>query len=90
MTPAMGPLNGISDMQRATTVPIIDANSGELSCSTDNTVFTITTSFLRSLGNLGRTCLSITLDTKTAFSVGFPSRLINPPGIFPTEYSFSS
>jgi ribonuclease J len=86
--PPIGPLKGISEMHNAVIVPIIEANSGELSCSTDNTILTIDTSFLRSLGNLGRICLSITLAVNTALSEGFPSLFINPPGIFPTEYSF--
>jgi len=32
----------------------------------------------------------MTRAVRTAFSDAFPSRLLNPPGIFPTEYIFSS
>ena len=66
------------------------ATSGELSCSTQRTVPTTTTSFLKSFGNNGRNGLSIALDVKIALSVGFPSLFKNPPGIFPTAYNFSS
>ena len=34
--------------------------------------------------------MSITRDVRTAFSDALPSLLLNPPGIFPTEYNFSS
>ena len=61
-----------------------------LSGSTDNTVATTTTSFLKSFGNNGLIGLSIALDTKIALSAAFPSLLVNPPGIFPTAYIFSS
>ena len=83
-TPATGPPNGISDMASATPVPIIAAISGELSISTDITVATMLTSFLKSFGKSGLMGRSITRDVKIAFSLGFPSLLINPPGIFPT------
>ena len=32
----------------------------------------------------------MTRAVRTAFSDAFPSRLLNPPGIFPTAYIFSS
>jgi len=34
-------------------------------------------------GNRGRIGLSISLEVRMAFSLGFPSRLKNPPGILP-------
>ena len=89
-TAAVGPLNGISDIAKAVAAPIIAATSGELSCSTQSTVPTTTTSFLKSFGNNGLNGLSIALDVKIALSLGFPSLFKKPPGIFPTEYSFSS
>ena len=89
-TAAVGPLNGMSDIAKAVAAPIIAATSGELSCSTQRTVPTTTTSFLKSFGNNGRNGLSIALDVKIALSVGFPSLFRNPPGIFPTAYNFSS
>ena len=89
-TAAVGPPNGISDIDNAADAPIIAATSGELSCSTDNTVATTTTSFLKSFGNSGLNGLSIALDVSIALSAGFPSLFWNDPGIFPTEYNFSS
>ena len=49
------------------------ATSGALSGSTDKTVATTHTSFLKSFGNNGRRGLSIALDVKIALSAGFPS-----------------
>ena len=89
-TAAVGPPNGISDIESAADAPIIAATSGELSCSTESTVATTTTSFLKSFGNSGLSGLSIALDVNIALSLGFPSLFWNDPGIFPTAYSFSS
>ena len=89
-TAAIGPLNGISDTETDADEPIIAQNSGALSCSTDITVATIDTSFLKSFGKSGRIGLSITLAVKIAFSDGFPSLLVKPPGILPTAYILSS
>ena len=88
-TPAIGPSNGISliDVQRLE--PNIAVNSGELSVSTDKTVFTICTSFLNPSLNKGLIGLSINLAASVAASVGRPSLFINPPGILPTEYNLS-
>ena len=72
-TAAVGPPNGISDIESATDAPIIAHTSGLLSCSTDNTVATTHTSFLKSFGNKGLIGLSIALDVKIALSAGFPS-----------------
>ena len=88
-TPAIGPSNGICEILVASEDPNIAANSGELSVSTDKTVLTTCTSFLKSSGNIGLIGLSIILAAKVAASVGLPSLLINPPGILPTEYNFS-
>ena len=60
------------------------ASSGELSVSTDKTVLTICTSFLKSSGNIGRIGLSIIRAARVAASVGRPSLLIKPPGILAT------
>ena len=89
-TAAVGPPNGISEIDNATDVPIIAQTSGLLSCSTDKTVATTHTSFLKSFGNKGLIGLSIALDVKIALSAGFPSLFWKLPGIFPTAYSFSS
>ena len=40
--------------------------------------------------NSGRSGRSIRREVSVAFSEGRPSRLMNPPGILPTEYIFSS
>ena len=90
LTAAVGPPNGISDIERAQDAPIMLQTSGELSCSTDKTVATTHTSFLKSLGNNGLNGLSIALDVKIALSAGFPSLFRKLPGIFPTAYNFSS
>ena len=86
----MGPPNGISEIASAAAAPIIAATSGELSCSTQSTVPTTHTSFLKSFGNNGLNGLSIALDVNIALSVGFPSLFVKLPGIFPTAYNFSS
>ena len=80
----------MSEIASAAAEPIIAHTSGELSCSTDNTVATTHTSFLKSFGNNGRKGLSIALDVNIALSAGFPSLFIKLPGIFPTAYNFSS
>ena len=89
LTPAIGPLNGTELIDVAKLDANIAVNSGELSGSTDKTVFTICTSFLKLSGNNGLIGLSIILAASVAASVGLPSLFINPPGILPTEYSFS-
>ena len=56
----------------------------------DNTVLTTCTSFLKPSANNGRIGLSIILAVNVPCSLGRPSRFKKPPGILPTEYSFSS
>ena len=89
-TAAVGPPNGISDIVSAAEAPIIAHTSGLLSGSTESTVATTHTSFLKSFGNSGLNGLSIALDVNIALSVGFPSLFVKLPGIFPTAYNFSS
>ena len=89
LTPAIGPLNGIFEMDTASDDASIAVNSGEQSWSTDNTVEITCTSFLNPSGNNGLIGRSIILAARVAASLGLPSLFINPPGIFPTEYSFS-
>ena len=79
----------ISLIPTASEEPNIAVNSGLLSVSTDNTVLTTCTSFLKSSGNIGLIGRSIIRAASVAASVGRPSLLINPPGILPTEYNFS-
>ena len=88
-TPAIGPLNGIFEIDTAKDEANIAVNSGEQSWSTDKTVEIIWTSFLKPSGNNGLIGLSIILAASVAASLGLPSLFMNPPGIFPTEYNFS-
>ena len=89
-TEPVGPSKGMSEIERAIEEPIMATISGEWSWSTHNTVATICTSFLYPSGKRGLRGLSINLAESVAFSLGLPSLLINPPGIFPTAYIFSS
>ncbi len=89
-TAPVGPSNGMSDIVNAMDEPNIPAISGEQSWSTDNTVTVTVTSFLNPLGKRGLKGLSINREVSIALSPGFPSLLMKPPGIFPTEYNFSS
>ena len=89
LTPAIGPLNGTLLIDVASDDANIAVSSGELSGSTESTVLTICTSFLKLSGNKGLIGLSIIRAASVAASLGLPSLLINPPGILPTEYSFS-
>ena len=90
LTPAIGPLNGISETHNAKDAPNIAAISGDASWSTDKTVLTLCTSFLNPSANNGLIGRSIILAVKVPCSLGRPSLFKNPPGIFPTEYNFSS
>ncbi len=85
LIPAIGPFQGISEIEIAIDVAIMPAISGELSGSTASTVITTETSFLISFGKSGRIGLSTHLDVRIAFSEGLPSRFVNDPGILPTE-----
>ena len=83
--PAIGPFQGISEIEIAIEVAIIPAISGELSGSTARTVITTETSLRISFGNSGRIGLSTQREVRIAFSDGLPSRFVKDPGIFPTE-----
>ncbi len=89
-TPDIGPFHGISEMLSAMDVPAMAAISGMQSLSTLITVQTTETSLRMSFGNSGRMGRSISREVSIAFSLGRPSRFIYEPGIFPTEYIFSS
>ncbi len=84
LIPAIGPFQGISEIEIAIDVAIIPVISGEQSGSTARTVITTDTSFLISLGNKGLIGRSTIRDVRMAFSVGLPSLFINEPGILPT------
>ena len=90
LTAAIGPSHGMSDVAIATDAPTIAMISVSQSRSTDITVATTTTSLWYPLGKSGRRGLSISLELRIAFSLGLPSLLINPPGILPEAYIFSS
>ena len=89
-TPAIGPAHGISETESAQDAPIIAAISGGLSCSTESTVAMTSTSLRNPFGNSGRIGRSIRRAQRIASLAGRPSRLMKPPGIFPTAYIFSS
>ena len=61
-----------------------------MSGSTDNAVAITTTSLNNPFGNNGRIGLSISLEVRIALSLALPSLYLNPPGILPIEYIFSS
>jgi hypothetical protein len=82
-TPTSGPLKGISETCRATEAPNIATTSGSFSRSADNTVAITWVSQRRPSANSGRMERSISLQVRISFSEGRPSRLENPPGIFP-------
>ena len=89
-TAATGVVKGMLDKHNDNEAALIARISGRLSFSTDTTVQTTCTSFLYPFGNKGLNGLSTALPNNIAFSEGLPSLLINPPGIFPTEYNLSS
>ena len=82
--PAMGPLNGTSEMLTAALAPIMAVISGLQSRSTDRTSQAMMTSLRRSLGKSGRIGRSIRRLASTAGRLGLPSRRIKLPGMRPT------
>ena len=86
----VGPWKGMSEMLSAIDEPSIAIGSGATSGSTESAVAITVTSLKNPFGKRGRRGLSIRRDVKIALSLGLPSRFLNPPGIFPTEYIFSS
>ena len=89
LTPAIGPLNGISEIDSAADAAIIDITSVCTSGLRLITVMTTWTSLRKSSLNDGLKGLSINLEISVSFSDGLPSLLKNPPGIFPAAYVFS-
>ena len=86
----VGPANGISEILIAIELPSIAKGSGEISGSTDKAVAITITSLKSPLGNKGLIGLSISLLVKIALSDALPSLFLNPPGIAPIAYIFSS
>ena len=83
LTSAIGPSKGISEMVNAADAPIAPSTSASFSPSYESTNEIICVSFWNSFGNKGLIGLSISLAVSISFSVGLPSLLKNPPGIFP-------
>ncbi len=88
-TPAIGPLNGISEIINAKDDPSIAVIAGELSGSLLKTMLIICTSSLNPSGNKGLIGRSIKRAFNVSTSDALPSLLKNPPGILPAAYSFS-
>ena len=89
-TAPIGPSHGICERVSAAEAPLIERMSGSFSWSADITVVMTCTSDLYPLGNNGRIGRSVRRAARVAASVGRPSRLMNPPGIFPAAYIRSS
>ena len=80
----VGPINGMSEMVRAKELANIASGSGAESGLTESGVATTDTSLKNPFGKSGRKGRSINRLVKIAWSLGLPSLLLNPPGIFPT------
>ena len=87
--PLIGPKNGRPEMVNAAEAPTMATMSGSFSISWESTVQTTCVSFRNPFAKSGRIGLSMRRDTRVSFSVGRPSRLKNPPGIFPAAKVFS-
>jgi hypothetical protein len=79
----MGPLKGMPEMARAAEAPSSAGMSGSISGSRDSTVTMIWTSFMKPLGNRGRSGRSMSRQVRVFLLAGRPSRLKKPPGILP-------
>ena len=86
---AIGPKKGTPDRVNAADAPINAAMSGLFSISCASTVQITCVSHLNDFGKSGRIGRSIRRHTNVSFSEGRPSRLKNPPGIFPAAKAFS-
>ena len=78
-----GPLKGNPDMATAADAAKKDKISGSTSLSEEITVQITCTSYRKSSLKRGLNGLSINLEVSVSFSVGLPSLLKKPPGIFP-------
>ena len=88
-TPAIGPSNGISEIERAILEPSIAAIAEEQSGLALITILITCTSLRYPSAKSGRIGRSINLETRVSCSVGLPSLFKKPPGIFPAAYNFS-
>ena len=82
---AMGPVKGMSDMLSAADAAVMTIVSKGISMSRESGVATTCTSLRKSLGNSGRSCLSVRRAMRMPCVLGRPSRLKKLPGILPLE-----
>ena len=82
-TPAIGPLKGMFEISRAADAASIAATSESFSSSTERTDATIWVSWKYFFGNRGLMERSMIREVRISFSLGRPSLLKKPPGIFP-------
>ena len=86
----IGPLNGMSEIDRAVEAPTMDMMSRGVSRSAERGVVMICTSLRKSFGNSGLSGRSVRRMVRTVSVVGRPSRRGNPPGMRPRAYRRSS
>ena len=79
----MGPSKGMSEIESAADAPMTASTSRVFSRSTERGVMITCTSFLKPLGNSGRTGRSVSRSTRMASVLGRPSRRKKLPGILP-------
>ena len=82
-TAASGPFQGTGERPSAVDAATTPSTSASFSWSADSTVTKTWTSFLKPSGKSGRIERSISRLARISLSEGRPSRLRNPPGIFP-------
>src|SRR5438105_3847739 len=89
-TAPTGPMKGSGEIISAADAPLMHRMSCAVRRSAERTVQITCTSFLNPLGQSGLIGRSICRAVRIARSVGRPSRLKKPPGIFPAAYIRSS
>ncbi len=89
-TAPTGPMNGSGEIISAAEAPLMHRMSCGTTMSAERTVQITWTSLRKPFGHSGRIGRSIIRAVRIARSVGRPSRLKKPPGIFPAAYMRSS
>ena len=89
-TAPIGPRNGSGEIMSAADAPLMQRMSCGVTRSAERVVQMTCTSLRKPFGQSGRIGRSIMRAVSVARSVARPSRLKNPPGIFPAAYIFSS
>ena len=89
-TAPIGPMNGSGEIMSAADAPLMQRMSCGVTRSAERTVQITCTSFLKPFGQSGLIGRSIMRAVSVARSLARPSRLKNPPGIFPAAYIRSS